>query len=131
MGQESKAQKPPRKKQSGSEQRKLQPRITFRVDDMLRAKAGSDAAAAGLTVGSYMRLLLGDRCSIRPRRRPLPNEILLAGLRAEAGQVDGNLAQLLRQVNRGELIETEELEEASAAVRDFYRRATALLVIEV
>ncbi len=123
--------KAPRKKQSGSEQRKMQPRITFRLDDALHAKAGSDAAAAGLTVGSYMRRLLGDTSGIRLMRRRTPSEILLAQLRAEAGRTDGNLAQLLRLANRGELIEVPELAEASAAVRAFWHKASELLTAEV
>lgn len=131
MSEKPNAQKPRRKKQSGSEQRKMQPRITFRVDDELRAKANRDAAAAGFSVGSFIRMLLADECSIRPTRRPLPSEILLADLRAEAGHVDGNLAQLLRLANRGELIEVAELDEASAAVRAFWRKASELLAAEV
>ena len=94
-------------------------------------KAGRDAAAAGLTVGSYIRRLLADTCSIRPMRRRVPGELLLAQLRAEAGRTDGNLAQLLRLANRGELVETPELAEASAAVRAFWRKAGELLAAEV
>jgi hypothetical protein len=80
-GEKPKAKKPPRKTRSGSEQRKLQPRITFRVDEPLRAKAQRDSAAMGFTVGSYIRMLLGDEYSMRPQRRPLPSEILLAQLK--------------------------------------------------
>ena len=119
--------KPSRKKRSGSEQRKMQPRITFRVDDELNAKVNKDAGAAGLTVGSYIRALLADECSIRPTRRPLPSEIILWQMRARTGHVDGNLAQLLRKVNCGELVETEELQDACKPVANFYRKATELL----
>lgn len=118
---------PPRKKQSGSETRKMQPRINFRVDQALHDKIDMDAAAQGLTVGSYMRSLAADHCSMRPVRRLLPNEILLAQLKSEAGRVDGNLAQLLRLANRGEIVLTEELADAAKAVRDFYLAARTLL----
>ena len=130
MSQKSKAKKP-RKSRSGSEQRKLQPRITFRVDEPLRAKAKRDAAATGFTVGSYMRMLLGDECSMRPQRRPLPSEILLVQLKAEVGHVDGNLTQLLRKVNCGDLVPSERLDDACEAVGSFYRKATALLFGEL
>ena len=131
MSQKSTAKKLPRKTRSGSEQRKMQPRIIFRVDDELRSKANRDAAAAGFTVGSYMRMLLADECSIRPTRRPLPSESLLRELIAEAGHADGNLAQFLRKVNYGELVPTDRLDDAYTAVRDFWRKALEILASQV
>jgi len=130
MSEQSTAKKPPRKTRSGSEQRKMQPRIIFRVDEELRSKANRDAAA-GFTVGSYMRRLLADECSIRPTRRPLPSESLLRELIAEAGHADGNLAQFLRKVNYGELVPTDRLDDAYTAVRDFWRKALELLASQV
>jgi hypothetical protein len=85
------------------------------------------AAAHGLTVGSYMRWLAEDHPKTRAVRRPLADEKLLAQLKGEAGRVDGNLAQLLRLANRGELAGLEELAEAAKAVRDFYKTARELL----
>jgi hypothetical protein len=127
MSDEPKASKPPRKKRSGSENRRMWPRITFRVDPELDAKIDMDAAAQGFTVGSYLRWLATDHSRIRPTRRALPAEKLLSQLRAEAGHVDGNLAQLLRKANRGEILDIPELATASQAVRDCWKKITDLL----
>ena len=131
MSQKSTAKKPPRKTRSGSERRQQEIVNTFRSTRADRARADKAAAEAGLTFGSYVRASLFEHPETRPTRRPLPSEILLSQLKAEAGHADGNLAQLLRKVNRGELVEVEQLEEASAAARDFWRKATELLAIQV
>jgi hypothetical protein len=44
--------------------------------------------------------------------------------------VDGNLAQLLRKVNCGDLVPSDRLDDACNAVGIFYRKATALLFEE-
>jgi hypothetical protein len=127
MSRELKARKPPRKSHSGSERRQQEMVNTFRSTRADRARADKAAAAAGLTFGSYVRAALFEHPETRPTRRPLPSEILLRQLIGEAGHADGNLAQLLRKVNCGELVEVEQLEEASAAVQDFWRKAMAVL----
>jgi hypothetical protein len=107
---------------SGSEKRQKQRRIIFRVDEPLAAKIEKDAAAQGLSVGSYMRWLSDDNhARIRPTRRPLPGELLLTQLKAEAGRVDGNLAQFLRLANRGEVMPVDVIADAASAVRDCWR----------
>ena len=120
---------PPKKKRkrSGSEKRKMYPRINFRVDEALRDKADMDAAAMSLSVGGYIRLLLADHCTIRAVRRPLPAEMLLRQVKAEAGHQCGNLAQLLRKANRGELVQPDELDDTLRVVRAFWEKADALL----
>jgi hypothetical protein len=119
----------PESKLSGSASKpgKTYPRINFRVDGELRAKIEMDAAAEGLTVGSYLRSLAHDTPRTRAIRRLLPEERLLAQIKGEAGRVDGNIAQLLRRANRGEIVDVEELADAAKAVRDFYRTALELL----
>jgi len=117
----------PRKSRSGSEKRKMYPRITFRVDEALHMKADTDAAALGLTVGSYLRLLLADHCSTRPTRRPLPSEMLLRQLKVEAAHVDNNLNQIARKVNSGEISASDDLQETLQAVRSFWTKAEGLL----
>src|SRR5471030_883053 len=107
----------PKSERSGSEKRQKQRRIIFRVDEPLAAKIEQDAAAQGLSVGSYMRLLSDDSpARIRPTRRALPSELLLTQLKAEAGRVDGNLAQFLKLANRGEFVPVEEIADAARAV---------------
>jgi len=112
---------------SDSGKRPAYPRINFRVDQDLRERIEMHAAAHGLTVGSYMRWLAADHPRTRAVRRPLADEKLLAQLKAEAGRVDGNLAQFLRLANRGEIVYTDELADAAKAVRDFYVAALDLL----
>lgn len=107
--------------------RKSYPRLNFRVDSALRAKILKDAATQGLTVGSYLRWLADERPKTRMIRRLLPEERLLAQLKGEAGRVDGNLAQLLKLANRGEVVYADELEDAAKAVRDFYIAALEML----
>jgi hypothetical protein len=112
----------PKAVRSGTENRQKQRRIIFRVDDKLAAKIEMDAAAQGLSVGSYMRWLSDDNpARIRPTRRPLPGEILLTQVKAEAGRVDGNLAQFLRLANRGEAVPSDVIADAASAVRDCWR----------
>jgi|SRR5579872_992282 len=119
--------RPENKRSSGSESRKRYPRVYSRVTPAERAQIESDAAAHGLTVGSYLRWLALERPETRTIRRPLPSEILLAKLKGEAGRVNGNLAQFLRLANRGELVQPDELGETMKQVRDFYAAALELL----
>ena len=119
---------PPRKKRrSGSAKRERGVVNTFRSTRDERAKADGDAAALGLTFGSYVRWLLFEHPQTRPTRRPLPSEILLTQMKGEAGRVDGNLAQFLKLANRGDLVLPDELADAMKAVAEFYRKATAAL----
>jgi len=119
--------RPQTKRSSDSAPRRVYPRINFRVDEELRVKIEMDAAAQGLTVGSYLRWLAHESPRTRTIRRPLPNEVLLAQLKGEAGRVDGNIAQLLKLANRGEIIFPDELADAAKAVRQFYAAALELL----
>jgi hypothetical protein len=118
----------PKPDRSGSENRQKQRRIIFRVDDQLAAKIDADAAAHELGVASYMRWLSDDNpARIRPRRRPLPAEILLTQLKGEAGRVDGNLAQFLRMANRGDTLPVDAIEDAARAVRDCWLHIIEML----
>ncbi len=103
------------------------PRINFRVDEELRARIDRDAAAHGLKVGSYMRMLAGGSERTRAVRNPLPDERLLLQLKGQVGRIGGNLHQLLRLANRGEIPPVEELEEAVQATREFLAYALELL----
>jgi hypothetical protein len=127
MSAEPDSDKPPTKKRSGSEKRQRGIVNTFRSTRDERAKADMDAATMGFTFGSYVRWLLFEHPQTRPVRRPLPGEALLAQMKGEAGRVDGNLNQLLKLANRGEVICVEELAHAAKAVRDFYVKASATL----
>jgi hypothetical protein len=115
-----KATKPKAKKRSGSEKRERSPRIYARVSDAELAEIETDAAAQGLSVGGYLRWLALDHPQTRPTRRPFPAEVLLRQLKAEAGRVDGNLAQFLKLANRGEAVPVGAIADAANAVRDFF-----------
>jgi len=115
-----KATKPKAKKRSGSEKRERSPRIYARVSDAELAEIEADAASQGLSVGGYLRWLAIDHPQTRPTRRPFPAEVLLRQLKAEAGRVDGNLAQFLKLANRGEAVPVGAIADAANAVRDFF-----------
>jgi hypothetical protein len=118
------AKKEPKpRKRSGSETRERGPRVYARVTGAELTKIEMDAAAHGLRVGGYLRWLAIDNPQTRATRNPFPSEILLRQLKAEAGRVDGNLAQLLKLANRGVPVPLAEIAGAANAVRDFFVHA--------
>lgn len=119
--------RPENKRSSGSENRKRGRRMYARVTVGEHETVARDAAAHGFTVGSYLRWLALERPETRTVRRPLPSESLLAGLKGDAGRVNGNLAQFLKLANRGEIVQPHELGETMKAVREFYTVALELL----
>ena len=112
---------------SGSENRRRHPRVYSRVSDAELLKIESDAAALGLSVGGYLRWLALDRPETRAVRRPLADVLLLAQIKGQVGRLGGNIHQLLRQANRGEIPWTEELAVAAKEVSDFLAVARDLL----
>jgi hypothetical protein len=112
---------------SGSENRKRQPRVSSRVNETEREIIERDAAAHGLTVGSYLRWLAIDRPQTRAVRRPLADVQLLLQIKGQVGRLGGNIHQLLRLANRGEILWTEELAIAAKEVSDFLATARDLL----
>lgn len=112
---------------SGTETRKRQPRVYSRVTQDERAKIESDAAALGMTVGTYIRFLALDLPQTRPVRRPLADVQLLAQIKGQVGRLGGNIHQLLRLANRGEIPWTEEMAVAAKEVSDFLATARDLL----
>ena len=113
----------PRVKRSGSENRKRHPRVYSRVSDEELAKIESDAAAQGMSVGAYLRWLAIDRPQTRTVRRPLADVTLLAQMKGQVGRIGGNIHQLLRMANRGEIPLVEELADAGKEARDFLAAA--------
>ena len=86
-----------------------------------------DADAQGMTVGSYLRWLALDRPQTRPVRRPLADVTLLAQIKGQVGRIGGNIHQLLRLANRGEILYADELAAAGKEVSDFLAAAPELL----
>ena len=61
---------PKRKRKSGSENRKRQPRVTFRMTPEERDELEKAATGAGLTVASYVRDVVLSAPKTKQRRRP-------------------------------------------------------------
>ena len=114
-------------KRSGSENRRRHPRVYSRVSEDERIRIENDAAALGLSVGGYLRWLAIERPETRAVRRPLADVQLLGQIKAQLGRLGGNIHQLLRQANRGEIPWTEELAVAAKEVSDLLVVARDLL----
>jgi len=112
---------------SGSETRRRHPRVYSRVSEAERARIESDAAALGMSVGGYLRWLAIDRPETRIMRRPLADVRLLAQIKGQVGRIGGNIHQLLRLANRGEIPWNEEIAVAAKEVSDFLAVARDLL----
>jgi hypothetical protein len=113
----------PKANSSGSEKRKRNPRVYSRVSKDERDKIERDAAAQGLSVGAYLRWLAIDRPQTRAVRRPLADVTLLAYMKGQVGRIGGNIHQLLRMANRGEIPWADELADAGKEARDFLAAA--------
>jgi len=114
-------------KRSGSNNRKRHPRVYSRVNDAEHDQIEMDAAALGLSVSGYIRWLAVERPQTRAVRRPLADVTLLAQLKGQCGRIGGNLHQLLKLANRGEIPDAEELAETLREVREFLAAANAAL----
>lgn len=112
---------------SGSEKRQRHPRVYSRVTAAERDRIERDAAAHGMSVGGYLRWLALDRPQTRAVRRPLADVRLLAEIKGQVGRLGGNIHQLLRLANRGELPWSEDLAVAAKEVGDFLAAARDLL----
>jgi hypothetical protein len=115
------------KQRSGSETRKRHPRVYSRVTDDERAVIERDAAAMGLSVGGYLRWLAIDNPKTRAVRKPLADVLVLGQIKGQVGRIGGNLHQLLKKANRGELPWTEEVVAAAKDVSDFLTLAAEIL----
>jgi hypothetical protein len=114
----------PKKKRSGSETRKRQPRIIVRVSPEERAEIKANAEAAGLSVGSYVRSVTTLRQRTRPvRSRPLPDQERLAQFLGQTGRIGGNMYQLVRGMNLGDIPRVDELYDAAKEARAFIAAA--------
>lgn len=107
------ANQPPRPKRSGSEKRQRQPRIIFRVSVEERAEMQANAAAVGLSLGSYLRSLAIASPRTRSVRRPSPDMKLLTQAMGRLGIYASNAHQLLKLANRGEIVFVDDLADAS------------------
>ena len=111
----------------GSEKRQRQPRVYSRVSEAERDRIERDATARGMSVGGYLRWLALDDPQTRIVRRPLADVRLLAQIKGQVGRLGGNIHQLLRLANRGEIPWNEEIAVAAKEVSDFLAAARDLL----
>lgn len=103
------------------------PRVYSRVSEAEREKIERDAAAHGMSVGGYLRWLAIDKPETRPVRRPLADVRLLAQIKGQVGRLGGNLHQLLRLANRGDIPWNEDIALAAKEAADFLAVARDLL----
>jgi hypothetical protein len=114
---------PSRKNRSGTEKRRRHSTIGVRVYDDERAKIAANAAAAELCPSSFLRTLgTGDRRS-NEHRRLTPEMKVTAQFLAQLGRLGGNVYQLVRGMNLGDLPECDELAEAARELRAFIAAA--------
>ena len=112
---------------SGSNNSERYPRVYSRVTHDERARIERDAAAHGMSVGGYLRWLAIEHPQTRIVRRPLADVRLLAQIKGQVGRLGGNLHQLLRLANRGEIPWSEDVARAAKEVSDFLKTAQDLL----
>lgn len=101
---------------SGSERRIRTHVRALRLSDDELHQLNIRAAAAGLTVGTYLRTVaLGD-AGPRARRRPIIERELLAKLLGQLGKMGSNLNQIAFAANRGDELDRIALRRGLADV---------------
>jgi Bacterial mobilisation protein (MobC) len=83
-----------------------------RVSPGLRDKVIAEAAAAGLSLGAFIRARLDGSPGPRAKRNPGPDTVLLARVLAELGKSGSNLNQIAHRLNMDEAAELPELSDA-------------------
>jgi hypothetical protein len=117
-------EQPKKKKRSGSENRQRDCIIKIRAKPEERAEMEANAAAAGLCLSSYVRSATTLRQRTRAvRRRPSPDMLRVAQLLAQTGRIGGNIYQLVRGMNLGDIPRVEEMYTAAKEARDFIAEA--------
>jgi len=106
---------PPKKKRSsGSETRERDCIIKFRGKPEERAEIKASAAAAGLSVGSFLRsLALAAPRTRAVRVHPTPDMERIQRYDARLGRLEGNIYQLVRGMNVGKVVRIEEMYSAA------------------
>jgi hypothetical protein len=109
---------PGRKRRSGSDKRKRPGSISIRVsaDERIALEAAADRER--LSLGGYIRTRVLSLPSTRARHRPSVDLVALAKVQHELNKIGGNIYQLLRHVNFGRLVESDEIRAAFAGYRE-------------
>jgi hypothetical protein len=109
---------PRKRSRSGSETRERNYIIKVRAKKEERDEMRANAAAAGLSLSSFIRSVTTLRQRTRAVRRPLPELKPFVQAMGRLGIYASNIYQLLRLANRGELVYTDELADASKSLRE-------------
>lgn len=118
------SQQPKKKKRSGSETRQRDCIIKLRAKPEERAEMKANDAAAGLCLSAYVRSLTTLRQRTRAvRSRPSPDMKLVAQVLGQSGRIGGNIYQLVRGMNLGDIPQSDELEAAGKEARAFIAAA--------
>ncbi|WP_446812290.1 plasmid mobilization protein (plasmid) [Methylomonas sp. 2BW1-5-20] len=106
---------------SASDNRQRSP-LTVQLNADERAKVQADAEAVGLSLSGYARTLLLGRQTEGTKRRAARDAVELARLSGQVGKVGGNLNQLTKLANQGQLIPPPALAACLAEVREILER---------
>ena len=109
------------KKKHGTERRKRRRRLVIRLADGEWDEIVRRAEAEGVSLASYGRTRIVAKTETRGVRRPPADRALLAQTLAHLGRVGGNLHQLVKHLNYGEL---NAMRDARQAVRACSRSGT-------
>jgi|GEM_PF-6719089 len=120
-------QPPKKKKRSGSEKRKRGVMNKFRSTVEERDEMRTNAKAAGLPFGAFMRGLGCAAPTTRVVRRRLPELKPYMQTFGKANITASNLAQFLRAMNHGQLEDIPELRRCAAKLDAFIDELLALI----
>jgi hypothetical protein len=107
-----------RRGRSGTENRRKQRRVTFRLSPDEFEELNGLAEREGLTLASFARTRALTVTTTRTRRRPSVEVQAVTRLQGEMNRVGGNIHQILRRVNFGETPDGEALRDALKSYRE-------------
>jgi hypothetical protein len=107
----------PTQRRSGSEKRQRPDIIPVRCSPEERVTLKANAAAAGLSAGSYLRLTGLGNVGVRAKRAPTVNAEAMARATAALNKVGSNLNQIAHVLNAGKAAGSAETLAAVAEVR--------------
>jgi hypothetical protein len=117
----------PKSKRSGSAKRRRDVLNTFRSTPEERAEMRASAVAAGLKFGSFIRSLACRKPTTRAVPHVSPDRAAINEFLGRVGRYEGNLYQVVRRMNFGDLPEVKTLAELADEARAFLDTARAVL----
>ncbi len=114
-------------RRSGSEKRRRSVMNKFRSTPEERADMRANAAAVGLKLGSFMRSLACVAPTTRAMPAVSPGRAAINEFLGRVGKYEGNLYQVVRRMNFGNLPEVQTLAELADEARAFLEAARIVL----